>query len=178
MAQAKFLLQLVTWVTTCHSLSTLVTSVFSQCYIKQNVSFFRQRCLKGSLGPVAVLVQATCVRHTWWRTKRSWPLFSPTFFFFLFLSFSSFYVFWSSPTSGNLPCVKICFPQYFGITRICHFYFFTKKYWFSSVFSYFLFKLFQAIIYYINTPGTRGWSRLRDRTLAVPKKRARISFFS
>ena len=29
-----------------------------------------------------------CVRHPWWRTKRSWPLFSPTFFFFfLFLSF-------------------------------------------------------------------------------------------
>ena len=27
-----------------------------------------------------------CVRHTWWRTKRSWPLFSPTFFFFLFSS--------------------------------------------------------------------------------------------
>ena len=23
-----------------------------------------------------------CVRHPWWRTKRSWPLFSPTFFFF------------------------------------------------------------------------------------------------
>ena len=28
-----------------------------------------------------------------------------------------------------------------------------------------------------NTPGTRGWSRLRDRTLAVPKNRAKISFF-
>ena len=58
-----------------------------------------------------------CVRHTWWRTKRSWP----TFFLFLdayslrsqfFFSASYF-----SPTSGNLPCVKICFPQYFGITR-------------------------------------------------------------
>ena len=23
------------------------------------------------------------MRHPWWRTKRSWPLFSPTFFFFL-----------------------------------------------------------------------------------------------
>ena len=56
-----------------------------------------------------------CVRHSWWRTKRSWPLFSPTFFFFLFLS--SFYAFCFSPTSGYLPCVKICFPQYFGITR-------------------------------------------------------------
>ena len=29
-----------------------------------------------------------------------------------------------------------------------------------------------------NTPGTRGWSRLRGRTLAVPKKHAIISFFS
>ena len=26
-----------------------------------------------------------CVRHPWWRTKRSWPLFSPTFFFLFFL---------------------------------------------------------------------------------------------
>ena len=24
-----------------------------------------------------------------------------------------------------------------------------------------------------DTPGTRGWSKLRDRTLAVPKKRAK-----
>ena len=29
-----------------------------------------------------------------------------------------------------------------------------------------------------NTPGTRGWSRLRDRTLAVTKNRAKITFFS
>ena len=36
------------------------------------------------------------------------------FFFFFFFFFSAFYF---SPTSGNLPCVKICFPQYFGITR-------------------------------------------------------------
>ena len=28
-----------------------------------------------------------------------------------------------------------------------------------------------------NTPGTRDWSRLRDRTLALPKTRANISFF-
>ena len=58
------------------------------------------------------------MRHTWWRTKRSWPLFSPTFFF-LFLSFFFFFfsAFYFSPTLGNLPCVKISFPQYFGITR-------------------------------------------------------------
>ena len=29
-----------------------------------------------------------------------------------------------------------------------------------------------------NTPGTRGWSRLRDRTLAVAKNRAKMTFFS
>ena len=28
-----------------------------------------------------------CVRHTWWRTKRSWPLFSPIFFSFPFFFF-------------------------------------------------------------------------------------------
>ena len=32
----------------------------------------------------------------------------------------------------------------------------------------------KSVIY---TSGTKGWSRLRDRTLAVPKKRAKISFF-
>ena len=29
-----------------------------------------------------------------------------------------------------------------------------------------------------NTPGTRGWSRLRDRTPAVAKNRAKMTFFS
>ena len=59
-----------------------------------------------------------CVRHPWWRTKRSWPLFSPTFFFFFLLFSSSFFsTFYFSPTSGNLPRVKICFPQYFDIPR-------------------------------------------------------------
>ena len=80
-----------------------------------------------------------CVRHPWWRTKRSWPLFSPTFFFFgpgglrappvvadeaklaivFTYIFSSFFLssFFFSLTSGKLPCMKICFPQYFGITR-------------------------------------------------------------
>ena len=31
--------------------------------------------------------------------------------------FSFFYAFFFSPTSGKLPCVKIGFPHYFGITR-------------------------------------------------------------
>ena len=30
----------------------------------------------------------------------------------------------------------------------------------------------------LNTPGSRGWSRLRDRTLAVAKNRAKMTFFS
>ena len=29
-----------------------------------------------------------------------------------------------------------------------------------------------------NTPGTRGWSRLRDRTMAVAKNRVKMTFFS
>ena len=29
-----------------------------------------------------------------------------------------------------------------------------------------------------NTPGTWGWSRLRDRTMAVAKNRAKMTFFS
>ena len=38
----------------------------------------------------------------------------------LFLSFflSFFSVFYFSPTSGNLPCVKICFPQYFDFLQL------------------------------------------------------------
>ena len=41
-----------------------------------------------------------------------------TYFFLLFFPFFFFFsAFYFSPTSGNLPCVKICFPQYFGITR-------------------------------------------------------------
>ena len=46
-----------------------------------------------------------CVRHTWWRTKRSWPLFSPTFFLLFFLLFFST----SSAFHVLFPCVKICF---------------------------------------------------------------------
>ena len=69
--------------------------------------------------------------------KRSGPLFSPTFFFF--------YAFCFSPTLGNLPCVKICFPQYFGIPRRYmqkkkkfeeHFIFLRKKGDFSTVFCF------------------------------------------
>ena len=55
--------------------------------------------LKGSLLLLFFLSRRACVRHTWWRTKPSWPLFSPTFFFL----FSSSYAFCSSPTSGKFP---------------------------------------------------------------------------
>ena len=147
-----------------------------------------------------------CVRHTWWRTKRSWPLFSPTFFFFFFLllrlllfthfgetpvrenlfppifwhnqkiyakkifqviliflqkkaDFREFFrngqrsvtepgptpspwsiAFCFSPTSGNLPCMKICFPQYFGITRR----YMQKKYFFLVIFIFLRKKLIFA----------------------------------
>ena len=56
-----------------------------------------------------------------WATRSPWSIFSV-------------FCFW--PTSGNLPRVKICFHQYFGITRrympkkiffLGNFYFFTKK---------------------------------------------------
>ena len=43
--------------------------------------------------------------------------FHQLFFLFLLLLFFFFSAFYFSPTSGNLPCVKICFPQYFGINR-------------------------------------------------------------
>ena len=45
-----------------------------------------------------------CVRHPWWRTKRSWPLFSPTFSFFLFLRLLLFTHF------GETPMAEINFP--------------------------------------------------------------------
>ena len=80
------------------------------------------------------------MRHPWRRTKRSWPLFSPTFFFLSFFFFLFSYAFCFSPTSGNLPCVKICFPQYFGITRryMQKIFCLGNFYSFTSVFSYFL----------------------------------------
>ena len=55
---------------------------------------------------------------------KAWPLLLPSFSLSFFLSLS--FVFCFCPTSGNLPCVKICFPQYFGITRR----YMQKKYFF------------------------------------------------
>ena len=68
---------------------------------------------------ICVLAQAACVRHACLRAPCvAWPLLLSSFSlsFSLFLSsFFSVFCFW--PTSGNHPCAKICFPQYFGITR-------------------------------------------------------------
>ena len=57
-----------------------------------------------------------------------------TYFFSSFFLFFFFYAFCFPPTSVKLPSVKICFPQYFGITRRymqkknrSNFYFFTEK---------------------------------------------------
>ena len=66
------------------------------------------------------LVQ-TCLRAPHMVADKAMLAIVFTYFFLLFLFSSFFFFFFSafyfSPTSGNLPCVKICFPQYFGITR-------------------------------------------------------------
>ena len=46
-----------------------------------------------------------CVRHLWWRTKRSWPLFLPTFFL-LFSTPSAF-----QPLQGNSRDLKFVSPH-------------------------------------------------------------------
>ena len=57
------------------------------------------------------------------------------YFLFSFFSFF-FYAFCFSSTSRNLPCVKICFPQYFGITRR----YMQKKTFLGVIFEFFLTK--------------------------------------
>ena len=54
----------------------------------KNVTQWRLRCYGiTSLNILLHWSRRACVPHTWWRTKRSWPLFSPTFFFLFFLFF-------------------------------------------------------------------------------------------
>ena len=52
---------------------SLISSMLFMCYTKPGPSIregkYWSRCAS--------------VRHQWWRTKRSWPLFSPTFFLLL-----------------------------------------------------------------------------------------------
>ena len=57
------------------------------------------------------------MRHTRWHTEAKLAIVFTYFSLSFFLSFFFSYAFCFSPTSGNLPCVKICFPQYFVITR-------------------------------------------------------------
>ena len=69
-----------------------------------------------------------------WATRSPWSIF--LFFFLRLLLLNHF---------GNLLCAKICFRQYFGITRrymqkkkiLGNFYFFTNKSWFFERFFYF-----------------------------------------
>ena len=58
-----------------------------------------------------------CVRHPRWRLQcvAGHCYYQLSVFFLCF--FFSLSVFWFWPTLGKLPCVKICFPQYFGIAR-------------------------------------------------------------
>ena len=47
------------------------------------------------MAAVSCWSRRACVRHPWWRTKRNWPLFSPTFIsssFSFFLSTPSVFV--------------------------------------------------------------------------------------
>ena len=80
----------------------------NQTRSKWNMQLLNWMLLKQN--QMAMIFWTNCVRHPWWRTKQSWPLFSPTFFSF-------FYPFYFWTNSGKCPCLKICFPQYFGITR-------------------------------------------------------------
>ena len=69
----------------------------SKCYSSYTCTESR-KVLLGSTNPIlgsstiniTFWSRRAWVRHLWWRTKRSWPLFSPTFFlFFLFFPSSS-----------------------------------------------------------------------------------------
>ena len=85
--------------------------IFSQIiYISTDIDW--SDCKQNHMKKINVYwSRRACVRHTWWRTKRSWPLFSPTFgpgglrappvvaivftyffFFFFFLLLLSFFV--------------------------------------------------------------------------------------
>ena len=96
-------------------------------------------CWKPRVEIIEILVQA-CLRAPHVVVDEAKLAIVFTYFFLLLLLSSFFFFFFSafyfSPTSGNLPCVKICFPQYFGITRrymqkkiffLGNFYFFYEK---------------------------------------------------
>ena len=66
------------------------------------------------------LAQAACVRHAYRPRRLACAMCSLAIVITIIHSFSLFFspsVFCFWPTLGNLPSAKICFPQYFGITR-------------------------------------------------------------
>ena len=65
---------------------------------------------------------------------------------------------------GPSPRCKLCKIRTWGARHLC-------KMCISN------FNVLGWFVNFSNTPGTRGWSRLRDWTLAVQKKCAKISFF-
>ena len=68
---------------------------------------------------IQILAQAACMRHACLRAPCdpcvAWPLLLPSFSISFFLSFSLRHLLLTH--FRNFPCVKICFPKYFGITR-------------------------------------------------------------
>ena len=98
-------------------------------------TFSKPPIFKGKVLGQAKLVQATCVRHPWWRMEAKRAIVFTYFFsfssFFLLLSFYACF----SPTSGKLPWLKICVPQYFGIRNFRNFlFFYAEKKWSSCIF--------------------------------------------
>ena len=79
-------------------------------------------------------------------------------YFFLSFSFFFFSAFYFSPTSENLPWLKICFPQHFGITRR----YMQKKYFLGVNFIFLIFFFF-LFLFSFSPPSTfhplRGISR-------------------
>ena len=81
------------------------------------------------------------------------------FFLLLFSPFFFSYAFCFSHTSGNLPCVKICFPQYFGITRRYiqkKIFFWGKFYFFKRKKNRFFGRFFSA--FYGQRSVTAAWA--------------------
>ena len=69
--------------------------------------------IDGKVNNLVLLAQAACVHHPRWSLQCVAIVITNFRYFSLFF----FYVFCFWPTSGKLLRLKICFPQYFGITR-------------------------------------------------------------
>ena len=81
--------------------------------------------------PLTYWPRRLCMRHPRWRLQcvAGHCYYHRSVFFFFF--FPPVFCFWH--TSGKLPCVTICFPQYFGITRR-----YAKKIFLGGKFNFFL----------------------------------------